>query len=162
VGLLEQVFLIATLQPWFTNALKRIVKTPKLHFLDSGLLAMARGLTFARVKADRAAFGAILESFVYAEVLKLMTGSDLRLTPWHFRDGDMREVDIVLERDDGMIVGIEVKATATVKARDFAGMKALAAACGDRFAYGVVLYDGADVVPFGDKLAAAPLSCLWG
>ena len=46
VGLLEQVFLIATVQPWFTNALKRIVKTPKLHFLDSGLLATVRGLTF--------------------------------------------------------------------------------------------------------------------
>jgi hypothetical protein len=73
----------------------------------------------------------------------------------------MREVDIVLERDDGMIVGVEVKASATVKARDFAGMRALAQACGDRFAFGVVLYDSTDVVPFGDKLAAAPLSCLW-
>ena len=161
VGLLEQVFLIATVQPWFTNSLKRIVKTPKLHFLDSGLLAAVRGLTFDRVKADRAAFGALLESFVFAEVLKLMTGSDLRLTPWHFRDGEMREVDIVLERDDGMIVGIEVKASATVRPSDFAGMKVLAQACGDRFAFGVVLYDGADVVPFGDRLAAAPLSCLW-
>ena len=161
VGLLEQVFLMATVQPWFTNALKRIVKTPKLHFLDSGLLAMARGLTFDRVKADRATFGALLESFVFSEVLKLMTGSDLRLTPYHFRDGDMREVDIVLERDDGMIVGVEVKASATVKARDFAGMRALAQACGDRFAFGVVLYDSTDVVPFGDKLAAAPLSCLF-
>ena len=161
VGLLEQVFLIATVQPWFTNGLKRIVKTPKLHFLDSGLLAAVRGLTFDRVKADRAAFGALLESFVFAEVLKLMTGSDLRLTPWHFRDGEMREVDIVLERDDGMIVGIEVKASATVRSGDFAGMKVLAQACGDRFSFGVVLYDGADVVPFGDRLAAAPLSCLW-
>ena len=161
VGLLEQVFLIATVQPWFTNSLKRIVKTPKLHFLDSGLLAAVRGLTFDRVKADRAAFGALLESFVFAEVLKLMTGSDLRLTPWHFRDGEMREVDIVLERDDGMIVGVEVKASATVRPGDFAGMKVLAQACGDRFAFGVVLYDGADVVPFGDRMAAAPLSCLW-
>ena len=161
VGLLEQVFLIATVQPWFTNGLKRIVKTPTLHFLDSGLLAAVRGLTFDRVKADRAAFGAVLESFVFSEVLKLMTGSDLRLTPYHFRDGDMREVDMVLERDDGMIVGIEVKASATVRPGDFAGIKTLARVCGDRFAFGVVLYDGADVVPFGDKMAAAPLSCLW-
>ncbi len=161
VGLLEQVYLIATVQPWFTNGLKRIVKTPKLHFLDSGLLAAVRGLTFDRVNADRAAFGAVLESFVFSEVLKLMTGSDLRLTPYHFRDGDMREVDMVLERDDGMIVGIEVKASATVRPGDFAGMKTLARVCGDRFAFGVVLYDGADVVPFGDRLAAAPLSCLW-
>ena len=161
VGLLEQVFVIATLQPWFTNALKRIVKTPKLHFLDSGLLASTRGLTFDRVKADRGTFGALLESFVFSEVLKLTTASDLRLTPYHFRDRDMREVDIVLERDDGMIAGIEVKASATVKAGDFAGLRALAEACGDRFAFGTVLYDSADVVPFGDRLAAAPLSSLW-
>lgn len=161
VGLLEQVFLTATLPPWFTNALKRIVKTPKLHFLDSGLLAAARGLTFDRIKADRGAFGALLESFVFSEVLKLMTASDLRLTPHHFRDRDMREVDIVLERDDGMIAAIEVKASATVKASDFSGLRALAEACGDRFAFGAVLYDSTDVVPFGDRLAAAPLSCLW-
>lgn len=123
VGLLEQVFLVTTVQPWFTNALKRIVKTPKLHFLDSGLLATTRGLTFDRVKADRGKFGPLLESFVFSEVLKLMTASDLRLTPLHFRDRDMREVDIVLERDDGMIAGIEVKASATVKAGDFGGLR---------------------------------------
>ena len=52
VGLLEQVFLVATVQPWYTNTLKRIAKTPKLHFLDSGLLATARGLSFDRVKAE--------------------------------------------------------------------------------------------------------------
>jgi predicted AAA+ superfamily ATPase len=160
-GLLEQVFLIVAVQPWFTNALKRIVKTPKLHFLDSGLLATVRGLTFDRVKADRGRFGTLLESFVFSEVLKLMTASDLRLTPYHFRDRNLREVDIVLERDDGMIAGIEVKASATVKAGDFGGLRALAEACGDRFAFGVVLYDSADVVPFGDRLAAAPLSSLW-
>lgn len=161
VGLLEQVFLVVTVQPWFTNALKRIVKTPKLHFLDSGLLASVRGLTFDRVKADRGTFGTLLENFVFSEVLKLMTGSDLRVTPHHFRDRDMREVDIVLERDDGTVVGIEVKASATVKAGDFSGLRALAEACGDRFAFGAVLYDSTDVVPFGDRLAAAPLSCLW-
>ena len=162
VALLEQVFLVATLQPWYTNALKRIAKTPKLHFLDSGLLATTRGLSFDRVKANRGEFGALLESFVFSEVLKLMTGSDLRLTPYHFRDQQMHEVDIVLERDDGMIVGIEVKAAATVKSGDFAGLRTLAEACKDRFAFGVVLYDSADLVPFGDKLAAAPLSSLWG
>ena len=162
VSLLEQVFFVSTLQPWYTNAVKRIVKTPKLHFLDSGLLSTARGLTFERVKADRGKFGALLEGFVFSEVLKLATASDLQLSPYHFRDRDTREVDIVLERDDGIIVGIEVKASATVKASDFVGLRALAEACGDRFAFGIVLYDNADVVPFGDRLAAVPLSCLWG
>ncbi len=161
VGLLEQVFLVSTLQPWFTNALKRIAKTPKLHFLDSGLLATVRGLGFDRVKADRAQFGTLLETFVFSEILKLMTASDLRLTPYHFRDQQMREVDIVLERDDGMIAGIEIKASATVRPGDFGGLRTLMESCGDRFAYGVALYDGADVVPFGDRLAAIPLSALW-
>ncbi len=161
VTLLEQIFLVSTLQPWYTNALKRIVKTPKLHFLDSGLLATARGLSYERMKADRGVFGSLLESFVFAEVQKLMTASELRLTPYHFRDQQMNEVDIVLERDDGMIVGIEVKASATVKSRDFAGLRTLAEACKERFAYGIVLYDSADVVPYGDRMAAVPLSALW-
>jgi predicted AAA+ superfamily ATPase len=162
IALLEQVFLVSTLRPWYTNALKRISKTPKLHFLDSGLLAATRGLTFDRLTANRSDFGALLESFVFSEVLKLMTASDLRLTPYHFRDQQLHEVDIVLERDDGMIAGIEVKAAATAKSGDFAGLRTLAAACGDRFAFGVVLYDSSDFVPFGDRLAAAPLSSLWG
>jgi hypothetical protein len=161
VALLEQVFLVSTLQSWHTNALKRITRTPKLHFLDSGLLAAARGLSFERVNADRGLVGALLETFVYAEVLKLMTAANLRLTPFHFRDQQMHEVDIVLERDDGLIAGIEVKASATVRSGDFAGLRTLAEACGDRFAFGAVLYDSPDLVPFGDRLAAAPLSSLW-
>jgi predicted AAA+ superfamily ATPase len=161
VGLLEQVFLVDTLQPWFTNALKRIVKTPKIHFVDSGLLATSRGLTFDRIKSNKSEFGALLESFIFGEVVKLMTGSDLRLSPYHFRDQQMKEVDIVLERDDGKVAGIEIKASATVRAGDFAGLKTLAEACRDRFSFGVVLYDGADVIHFGDRLAAVPISCLW-
>lgn len=161
LGLLEQLFLVATVQPWFTDALKRIVKTPKLHFLDSGLLAAARGLTFDSVKADRGTFGALLENFVFSEVLKLTTASYLHLTPHHFRDRDMREVDIVLARDDGMIAAIEVKASASVNASDFAGLRAPAEACGGRFAFGAILYDSTELAPFGERLVAAPLSCLW-
>ncbi len=161
VDLMEQVFLVATLRSWHTNAIKRIVKTPKLHFLDSGLLATTRGVTFERVRSDRTTLGPLLESFVFGEIMKLITWSDLRLTPYHFRDQDRNEVDIVLERDDGMIVGVEVKASATVRATDFAGLRKLAGACGDRFAFGAVLYDGDTVVPFGELLAAVPVSCLW-
>jgi hypothetical protein len=69
--------------------------------------------------------------------------------------------DPLLERDDGLIVGIEVKAAATVISSDFAGLPTLAEACKERFAYGVVLYDSVDVVLFGDRLSAVPLSCLW-
>lgn len=73
----------------------------------------------------------------------------------------MREVDSVLERDDGMIAGIEVKESATVETGDFGGLRALAEARGNRFAFGVVLYDSTDVVSFRDGLATPPLSSLW-
>ncbi|MBV5265908.1 ATP-binding protein [Pinisolibacter aquiterrae] len=161
VGLLEQIFLIASLRPWATNAIKRIVKTPKLHFLDSGLLATLRGLTADRLATDRSAFGSLLETFVFAEVTKLTDGSDERYDLFHFRDHAQREVDLVLERDDGRLIGLEVKASATVAASDFAGLRTLAESCGDRFAFGAVLHDGDTVVPFGPKLAAVPISCLW-
>ena len=161
VALLEQIFLISTLPAWNTNALKRIVKTPKLHFIDPGLLAAARGPNFSRLKANRTLLGALAESYVFSEILKLMSASDMKLTPHHFRYQETHEVDIVLERDDGMIAGIKVKASATVRAGDFAGLRTLAEACGNRFAYGAVLYDSTDRVPFGNKLAAIPLSSLW-
>ncbi|MBV8592891.1 MAG: ATP-binding protein, partial [Caulobacteraceae bacterium] len=77
---LEQIFVVTTLPPWHANALKRFVKTPKLHFLDSGLLATSRGLTFDRLRTNRGAFGPLLETFVLSEVLKLMTASELRVT----------------------------------------------------------------------------------
>jgi len=87
--------------------------------------------------------------------------SDIRVTPFHFRDWEKNEVNMVLERDDGAILGIEVKAGATVSLSDFTGLRKLADACGDRFAFGVMLYDGDAIIPAGSKLAAAPLSCLW-
>ena len=90
-----------------------------------------------------------------------MSASDLQLTAYHLRDFQKHEVDIVLERDDGKITGIEVKASATVKSRDFAGLRTLTKACKERFAGGVVLYSSADCVPFGERLAAVPISCLW-
>ena len=106
-------------------------------------------------------FGPVLETFMFTEIMKLMSWSNLQLTPYHFRDKDMYEVDIVLERDDGQIIGIEVKASATVQSDDFAGIHRLADICGNNFAFGAVLYDGNVVVPFGHHLVAAPISCLW-
>ena len=160
-GVFEQLFLVRTLPPWHNNALKRLTKKPKLHFLDSGLLAALRGLTPERVADDRAKFGAVLETFVFAEVLKLAGWSDERFSLSHFRDKEIDEVDIVLEDREGRIVGLQVKASATVRNEDFAGLRKLAEAAGERFAFGAVLYDHEQVVPFGDRLAAAPLSGLW-
>ena len=145
----------------FSEFGRDLIKAPKLHFVDSGILASARGLTIERAIRDRAAFGAVLETFVVGEVAKLLGGSNVRANLFHFRDHAGREVDLVLERDDGTIAGIEVKASATVTGSDFAGLRTLAEACGDRFAGGLVLYDSGTAVSFGDRLAAVPMASLW-
>jgi predicted AAA+ superfamily ATPase len=162
VSVYESLYLVHTLQPWFTNRLKRLTKSPKLHFLDAGLLAAMRDILPDQVRKDKTSFGAILETFVVSELRKIASWSEQRCTFSHFRDKDKNEVDIVLENRRGEVVGIEVKSSATVSAADFSGMRKLADACGEKFVQGMVLYDHDKVVPFGENMFAAPLSCLWG
>ncbi|WP_262711579.1 ATP-binding protein [Prosthecodimorpha hirschii] len=161
VGILERLFLVRSLVPWSSNRLSRLVKSPKLHFLDSGLLAALRGLDGDLIAANRTAFGAVLESFVYSEILKLAAWSDRRLSFSHFRTRDGDEVDLVIEDRRGRLVGIEVKASATVRDDDFKGLRKLQEAAGDRFLRGLVLLDHDRVIPFGERLTAVPISSLW-
>ena len=161
VLILEKLFLVRRLEPWFRNRVKRLVKTPKLHFLDSGLLAASVGMTAARVARDRSAFGPLLETFVFSEILRQSEWFPETAGLYHFRDKDQNEVDVVVEDLAGQIVGIEVKASATVRGEDFRGLKRLAMACGEGFRLGVILYDGDQVLPFGEGLFAAPVSTLW-
>lgn len=161
VRIFESLFLARTVQPWFSNKLKRLTKTPKIHFLDSGLLASLRDLSLDRLRDDRGQFGALLETFVFGEILKLASGAQTRLEFSHFRDKQQNEVDIVIEDTRGRIVGIEIKAAASVSNSDFSGLRILAEASGERFVSGMVLYDHQKVIPFGERLSAAPISALW-
>jgi predicted AAA+ superfamily ATPase len=162
VAIVEQLFLVRRVEPWFRNQLKRLVKTPKLHFLDSGLLGALLGATAERIAKDRSIFGPLLETFVFSEVLKQASWFGESCALYHYRDKDQDEVDLVIESGSGALVGIEVKAGATVNTDDFKGLRKLADACGNDFKLGVVLYDSGRTVPFGDRLLAAPISCLWG
>jgi uncharacterized protein len=161
VAILEQLFLVRRVEPWFRNQLKRLVKTPKLHFVDSGLLGALLGASVERVAKDRTMFGPLLETFVFSEVLKQASWFGESCALYHYRDKDQDEVDLVIETGGGALVGIEVKASVTVNAGDFKGLRKLAEACGDNFKLGVVLYDGGRPVLFGGRLVAAPMSCLW-
>lgn len=161
VTLLERVFLLEQLPPWHTNRMSRLVKTPKLHLGDTGLACALLGLDGEALSTDRTTLGQLLETFVFQELRRQAgwSGDDVRFH--HFRDKDGAEVDIVLERDARAIAGIVVKAAATVTGADFRGLRRLQAAAGDRFAGGVVLYDGEASASFGDRLSAVPLRALW-
>lgn len=158
---LEQLYLIQRVQPWFRNELSRIVKTPKLHFIDSGLLTAMRGYSAARMRADRQLLGPILEGFVFSDLLKQSSWTDERVSVFHYRDRDKLEVDFVLENAAGQVVGIEVKAAASVTSQDFAGLRRLASAAGAAFVQGILLYSGEQTLSYAENLRAVPLPALW-
>lgn len=161
VALLEHTFLAISVNAWHRNLGKRLVKAPKTYLVDTGLLLHLIDTNAARLKRDRRTLGHVLENFVAMELLKQLGWAKRRCGLYHFRTEAGREVDLVLEDGAGRLVGIEVKASATVDKHDLAGLKALAELTGDRFVRGVVLYTGSDVVPFGKTLYALPLAQLW-
>ena len=158
--LLEQMFVLRRVRAWHPNRLKRLVRTPKLHFLDTGLLAGLRAVGVKDLSADRRMFGSLLEGFVYAELAKLAGQATVYTSISHYRDKDKTEVDLVIEQA-GQILGIEVKAGATARSGDFRGLKRLQSATGEAFACGIVLHDGERIQRLGDRLFAMPVSRLW-
>ncbi len=159
--LLERVFLVERLPPWHSNRLSRLVKRPKLHLGDTGLACALLGVDAEALVADRPLLGQLLETFVFQELRRQASWYEQALTFFHFRDKDGAEVDIVIERGSQALAGVEVKASATVTAKDFRGLRKLRAAAGRRFAGGVVLYDGEVSASFGEGLFAVPLRALW-
>lgn len=161
LSLLEATFLLQPLPAWSANLGKRLVKSPKIHLLDSGLVAHLAGLTDAGALARSPALGPLLETFVVQEIRKHLAWSAQPATAWHFRSAAGQEVDLVLEAPGERIVGIEIKATANIGAADFGGLRVLAEAVGDKFSAGVLFYLGENVLPFGKGLWAVPVSALW-
>lgn len=161
VTLLERVFLLENLSPWHNNRLSRLVKTPKLHLGDTGVACALLGADADALIKDRALLGQLLETFVYQEVRRQAEWHDKPIVFHHFRDRDGVEVDIVLERGANEVAGIEVKASATVTAGDFKGLRMLRDTVGGKFLCGVVLYDGEYCASFGDRLHAVPIRALW-
>ena len=149
------------LPAWSANLGKRLVKSPKVHLVDSGLTAHLRGESDAAQLVHSQELGPLLESFVLQEVRKQLGWSRQAATPYHFRTATGPEVDIVLEAPGGRIAGIEVKASASVNERDFARLEALAEAAGKKFVSGVVIHLGEHAVPRGERFWVLPIDVLW-
>ena len=161
VDLLETLFLVTRLPAWHANLRSRLIKAPKAHIIDSGLLAHLLGAGAERAREDGWTAGALTETFAVMEVMRQASAHPDPPRMFHMRDRAGREVDLVLERRDGGIVGIEVKAAATAARHDFGGLRVLRDHLGSHFAFGALLYTGRATVPFGDRLAALPLQGLW-
>ncbi|HSK49326.1 MAG TPA: ATP-binding protein [Solirubrobacterales bacterium] len=160
---LEQLFLLIRLPAWHANLGHRVVRSPKLHIADTGLLCSLIGAEPDRLIGDGGIAGSVFETFAVTEVIRMVDASDLapQIRPHHYRDQRGHEVDLVLERPNGDVVGIEVKASSTPRARDASGLALMRDALGKRFRLGLVLHTGPDTIPLGDRIWATPLAALW-
>jgi predicted AAA+ superfamily ATPase len=161
LSLLEATFLYQPRPAWSANLGKRLVKSPKIQLVDSGLVCHLAGCDAGRLGADATYRGHVLECFVSAELQKQICWSEMNLALYHYRTATGQEVDVVLENSQGQLVAVEIKSTASVKRKDFQGIERFAEDVGDRFIRGVVLYAGTQCVSFGERLHALPVSFMW-
>lgn len=161
LALLEEVFLVKRIPAWSRNVSSRAIGTPKLAFVDSGIAANLVGADVRTMLRPGGPFGPLLEGFVLMELARQLTWSRQRAELFHYRTKDKVEVDAVVENRQGNVVGIEVKASSTVAAGDFRGLRHLAERTGGDFTVGIVLYTGTQTLPFGPRLRAVPVSALW-
>lgn len=161
LALLQIAFLVQTVPPWSANLGKRLVKAPKALLTDTGLVVYLLGISGDRLDVNGTLAGPLLESFVAMELRKQITWSKTRPAMFHFRTSTGHEVDFVLETRGGRLVGIEVKATASLGANDLKPLRLFAEATGRRFHRGVLLYTGSEALAFGPNLHALPVSALW-
>jgi len=155
--LLEMLFMVHTVPAWARNRSKRLVKSPKIFMIDTGLLCYLLGLDVAGLESNKNQLGKVLETFVLNECLKATSWSNSLVRLYHYRTSIGSEVDCVLEAADGRVVGIEVKGAARVVSDDTRGLQALRGSVGDKFVKGLILYQGEAVVPFSDRITALPL-----
>lgn len=158
--LLEALYFVYLLPAWYSNLGKRMIKSPKLHLCDTGIMAQLLDIDTNRLQQNDALTGQFLETFVFTELLKQKSWSSTPFELYHFRDGD-REVDFVLEKDDGSIIGIEVKSARHLTGDDLKGLHHLKELAKSRFKRGIVLHLGESIEQMAPDMWSFPIQALW-
>lgn len=160
--LLEQLFLLIRARAWSRNIGQRLIKAPKVWLPDTGLACHLLDYEQARFEEDETALaGALFENFVAMELVKQAAWAEANVRVHHFRTAGGREVDVLIERGDGAVCGLEVKLGASAQSRDFGALRHLQSKLGPRFKLGVVVHTGPETLRFGPGLWALPVSALW-
>ncbi len=112
LSILQASFQVYLLEPYYKNITKRMIKTPKLYFLDTGLLAYLTGWKTPETIMSGAMAGAFFETYVVSEILKSWWGRGMEAPIWYWRSKDKEEIDLLMDID-GSLYPIEIKLTAT-------------------------------------------------
>jgi len=158
LGLLELVYQIRRVRPYYANIGKRFVKSEKLFFTDSGILCFLLGIQNIDSLVSSHFIGAIFETFVFSELSKQASFLLDRTQIYYYRTLDKKEIDFIIQRH-GKLVAIEVKFAKSVTKSDFKHIIDLQNSC-DNFHLGLVLYMGEHLLPIGDRLWAVPFGCV--
>jgi predicted AAA+ superfamily ATPase len=132
LGVMETTGLVALVPPYFENFGKRLMKSPKLYWLDSGLAAYLLGLRTAEEMERSPFLGALWEGFIAAELIKAQLNRGRRRELYYFRDEQGLEVDFLVPGTAGRLRLIEAKAGKTVRPEAAAALRSLGRAMGDR------------------------------
>jgi len=165
IKLLEAVFLIYRLPAWGTTLGSRIARHPKVHMIDSGVMAWLLNLTPQKITqaapATLTEYGHLLETFTVGEILKQVSWSDAPVAAGYFRTESGDEADLVLERDDGQVIAFEIKAGSRVGGEDLRGLRVLRNRLGRRLEEAIVLYTGEYAYRHDGWIWILPLSRVW-
>lgn len=163
--LLEAVFLVQRLPAWGTTLGSRVGAAPKIHVVDSGLAARLLRLTEHKLGLASAQalteFGHLLDTFVVSEICKQLEWLDSPVQQGHWRTHEGEEVDLIVEREDGRVAAVEVKAASRAPTSELRGLLALRRKLGSQFLGGVVLYTGARAYTHDSGLHVIPINRLW-
>lgn len=153
INLLEVSGLLVKLRPYTKNLSKRIVKSPKVYFIDPGLVCALAGFKRTR-QISEAIRGALFESFVFLNLLAFASAVGGQLYYFRTQGGREKEVDFILEIN-GKVIAIEAKYSSRVGFRDADNMFFLKDLL-PNFAAGLIVHNGSDVSALGEKIYAVP------
>ncbi len=149
IQLLEALYIIKLVPAYSNNMIKRVIKSPKVHFIDSGLASFLLNVDVeASMIGKNEHLGNLLETFVYSELIKHQSYANTDVEIYHYRDLKQKEVDFVLEANNGDVVALEIKSGSNIKSDYFKGLVALAKTMNHKNFKGVVLYGGDKVLPY--------------
>ncbi|MEE8056219.1 MAG: ATP-binding protein [Pseudomonadales bacterium] len=162
INALEALYLLERVKPWTHTDYDRVGKQDKIFMADSGLMASLLGWNIEQVRFDTDRSGKLLETFAFNELAAQVDAADGLYELRHYRDRQKREIDFLIEREDGAMIGIDIKSGTHLKANDFKHLKWFKETlAGDRQFTGLILYSGEHMAAFGKSMLAVPFAALW-
>lgn len=160
--LLERLFVVEQVPAWSSNRLTRLSALPKRYVCDTGIAAALTGVNLRTILRDGDLLGRVMDTFVAAQLRPELTLGQSPVSMFHVRQDGRKEVDLLLERRDGAVVAIEVKAATTAALHDARHLCWLRDKLGAQtFKAGIVFYTGAHVLRLEPRIWAVPLCALW-